>query len=276
MEKKKVVIIAIAAGIVIVLFALAFVFKDKILKNDNKKDEPEQSEGAEGNLTDDFSKNDASAYTETAYNLMQLLKIDTVNLCSTTNAKGMYYRDNFTASSIPDGFKIYIGIMQYAESRKFSSTSEIILTKEEVKAGAKKVFGPNVTYKDQTIGGTACIGSYDSFSYDAATGNYTIKPKKCDCDASKGEVFTKVVNTKEENNQIIVTQKMLVATTNYNSETDKATSKLFTTLDVTKEPIAEVEKYSFNDYESKLNSYNFTFTKNSDGNYYFTSVELVK
>lgn len=274
MDKKKLAIL-ITIIVLVILFVGTYIIYHQG-KNKPTTSGNETKETASG-ILDDFSKNDSSALTEDANELLRLLQLNTINSCSPTTVSGIYYKKNYTVNTMPDGLKIYLGIMQYKDSRNFATSSTIILTKEEVRKGVEKVFGPDVKYKDTSYGTKACIGAYDAFSYDAATGNYTIKPEKCNCDASKtGEIFMKPISTKETDTSIVVTEKILIAVPTYDEERKKVIFKIFNTFDFKKEPLGSEETYRFSDYEEKLSSYQFTFKKHKNGNYYFNSVNVVK
>lgn len=275
MESKKKVLLVVGTIVVLVcLFAGVFLFQK--LGNKGEKNTGTQKEENKSAITDDFSKNDAANLSEKGSELLNLLRLNEVHSCSSTEVAAIYYKKDYTASTLPDGLKIYLGIMQYEESRKFSTSETIILTKEEVRKGVEKVFGPDVSYKDKSYGTKACHGAYDAFTYDEATGNYTLKPVKCDCDASKGEIISKPVKTVETEKEIVVTEKILIAVPSFDQKSQKTTFKIFNTFDFKQKPLAEAETYAFSDYEDKLVSYNFTFKKHKNGNYYFDSVKVVK
>lgn len=271
MENKKSIMIIIVTIVVLILLFTGAFFIHQNMKNKPVNKKPEKKE-PESSITDDFSKNDASALTEKGNELLNQLQLNIIHSCSPTTVAGIYYKKDYMVKNMPDGLKIYLGIMQYKDSRNFATSETIILTKEEVRKGVEKVFGPDVTYKDTSYGKKACNGGFDAFSYDPSTGNYTMKIEKCDCDASKGEIIAKPIKTEEKNNEIVITEKILVVVPTYDAEKEKSTFKLFNTFDFTKEPLGTVEKYSFSDYEAKLKSYQFTFKKHKDGNYYFYSV----
>lgn len=273
-SKKKVTLILTTFIILIVLFVGAFFISKALDKDKTGTQKPAENETSA--LKDDFSKNDARALTEKGNELLKLLQLTEINSCSTTTVNAIYYKKDYTVDTMPDGLKIYLGIMQYKDSRKFATSKTVILTKDEVRTGVEKVFGPDVKYKDTSYGTKACNGAYDAFTYDASTGNYTITLEKCNCDASKGEIIAKPVKTVETDELITVTQKILVSVPSFNAETKKTTFKLFNTFDFSKDPLAEAETYSFSDYEDKLVSYNFVFKKHSNGNYYFNSVSSQK
>lgn len=275
MESKKKVLLVVGTIVVLVgLFAGVFLFQK--LGNKGEKNTGTQKEENKSAITDDFSKNDAANLSEKGSELLNLLRLNEVHSCSSTEVAAIYYKKDYTVSTLPDGLKIYLGIMQYEESRKFSTSETIILTKEEVRKGVEKVFGPDVSYKDRSYGTKTCHGAYDAFTYDETTGNYTLKPVKCDCDASKGEIISKPVKTVETEKEIVVTEKILIAVPSFDQKSQKTTFKIFNTFDFKQKPLAEAETYAFSDYENQLVSYNFTFKKHKNGNYYFDSVKVVK
>lgn len=273
-SKKKTLLIIGTILVLIFLFTGVFIFQK--VWDKGKQDTETKQEEDKSAITDDFSKNDAANLSEKGNELLNLLRLNEIHSCSSTEVAAIYYKKDYTVSTLPDGLKIYLGIMQYEESRKFSTSETIILTKEEVRKGVEKVFGPDVTYKDTSYGTKACIGAYDAFSYDEATGNYTLKPIKCDCDASKGEIIAKPIKTVETEEEIVVTEKILIAVAHFDQKSQKTTFKIFNTFDFDTSPLAETETYAFSDYEEKLVSYNFTFKKHKNGNYYFDSVKVVK
>ena len=274
-DKKKVILIISTIVILIALFGGAFIFNKMSNKKENV-DQPKEEEKQNSSIIEDFSKNDASALSEKGNELLSLLQLSEIHSCSATTTNAIYYRKNYTKDNMPDGLKIYLGIMQYKDSRNFATSKSVILTKEEVRTAVEKIFGKDVKYKDTSYGTKACIGSYDAFKYDASTGNYTITPTKCDCDASKGEIIAKPTKTVETDNEIKVSQKVLISVAEFNAETQITKYKLFNTFDFKKEPLAEVDKISFNAVEEKLNEYTFTFKKQKDGKFYFDSVSLNK
>ena len=274
-NKKKVILILSTIVILIALFGGAFIV-NKMLNKKSNIETPKEEEKQTSSITDDFSKNDASALSEKGNELLNLLQLNEIHSCSATTTNAIYYKKSYTKDNMPDGLKIYLGIMQYKDSRNFATSKSIILTKEEVRTGVEKVFGPDVKYKDTSYGTKACIGSYDAFTYDDSTGNYTITPTKCDCDASKGEIIAKPINSTETDNEITVTQKILISVPSFNSETNKTTFKLFNTFDFKKEPLAEAETFSFSEFEDKLIGYTFVFKKHKNGKYYFESISQKK
>lgn len=273
-NKRKITLILITLITLIILFVGVFIATKLFEKEENKKNL--ETKKPTSSIKDDFTKNDASALSEKGNELLKLLQLKEIHSCTATTVDAIYYKKDYNQNTMPDGLKIYLGIMQYKETRNFSTSTNVILTKEEVRKGVEKVFGPDVKYKDMSYGKTACNGTFDAFTYDEATGNYTITPIKCDCDASKGEIISKPVKTEETDELVIVTEKILVAVPKYDSKTKKTTFKLFNTFDFTKSPLAELETYTFSDYEKDLVSYNFTFKKHKNGNYYFDSVKMVK
>lgn len=208
--------------------------------------------------------------SEEVQTLIDNLMIDTVTSCTNKSFYAEYFKRS-SMTSFKDNFKIYLGILQYQKERNFENASSIILTKEEVKKGVEKVFGKGVTYQDKSYGnGSACNGAYDTFNYDAQTGNYTIIPQKCICKTDKGRITWHIVSEKITDTTISAQIKFVLAVQGEKGYT------LYNSIDKTTSPIAQKETYSFEEVESGLRTYEFVFTKAKDGEFYFSSVALVK
>ncbi len=194
--------------------------------------------------------------------------------CVSEKYYGYFYKqDSYNVTNIDDTAKIYLGLHQIYKINEFDV---ITFTSTEVLSSVRSLFGTKVTYMDKSINIDAACPAYD-FTYNAVDKTYT-NSSSCGCGGSFMPYFdTKIISANKADNKITITEKMAYVTYIQNDGVDTLL-KVYKDLAKTKLVLDNISEasYSLNNNVDLFDSYQYTFTKASDNNYYFTSVKLVK
>lgn len=206
-----------------------------------------------------------------------------------TNPKFLYYfyqKNSYTASSIDNEAKIALGLNQARDLIVKSDTAKATISASNVAIGVKKVFGPSATYKNASL-----IDLVDcmSFNYDSKSKTYTGSVDGCG-GIVLDSLSTKLISALKIGNKLEITDKFAYVSWDMFNNTN--TTCQDTVCPHTYSIYSDINKKNkiasnltdnqvsidsiVSNYGSILQTHKYTFTLGSDGNYYFTSVELVK
>lgn len=167
---------------------------------------------------------------------------------------------------------LYYSEMCYVKNNKEEKGLGFDAYKEElVKKIYKRFYGENYNYKASSYIGLSAGGcNYQSGYYFCGEGGgYT----------SEGEFnYTKVLKNEEKNNQMYIYEQYLYVETKCDKNLENCVDTIYTNVDKKNKIASEKnDEYNlFEKYGSKAIIYKHTFKKNSDGTYYWYSVEPVK
>ena len=207
-----------------------------------------------------------------------------------------FYNADVTNKTISDGMKfavsmgnLYIkeevGETAYGEkytNKVFDFSGNKSLSLEAINQKSIELFGSKINVKNIVDDENNIIVALldTTFKYNPNTnsiipGDYGIG------DGSSIDYYTKIVDSSVSGNKLEITNKVMFVVCPaddedycYVSKTDQDINNIKKTLTTVNK--SDIKNIGIDKYINKLDSYKWTFTKNSEGNYVFTSVEKVK
>lgn len=172
--------------------------------------------------------------------------------------------DYYTINGVTNNSKLRIGVKNLDVDSK--STNEISV--DTLENSIKKVFGPNssITHQNFTY-------DCDEYTYNENKKVYTIKASDCKS-VSTSYFYSKFDKAYTEDENIIIEEKVLYEEGTQNNENYSMTIYIYT-LNKGKQLGMETGnsyEVNFDSYKKEASVVKYLFIKNSDGNYYFSSV----
>ncbi len=187
-----------------------------------------------------------------------------------------FQNDELKVDDMDNKIKIYMAIRKIVADNPttyLNTDKKLEINASDVEKALTILFGKDVKYKHDSLSGNAC--SYTDFKYDKENNLYTQMPSDCD-ELAKSTIYTEVVNTTEEDDKIIISEKVAFINFDYNLEEKKIYYYVYGDSKTT-DLIATVESYGIDSCRESVPTYQFTFLKDKEnGTYYLDKVELVK
>ena len=251
LKNKKTVIYIIAALILIIIVGSLV-----IINKENRKEETTK-ESNEIETTSDY------------LSTVSYLKLNTLP----DDYYGYFYKkEKVTLNNIDNKIKLYMAIRKVITDKKINANnSKIEIATSDVEKTLKVLFGDKVEYKHESLNGNTC--SYTAFKYDKSSKSYIQESDDC-VEPRTDTIISEIIDTTEENNYLKITEKVAFVETSYNLETKKIVYNIYKDINKT-EKVATVDSYTIESCKDLLNSYQYTFKKDSN-NYYLETVEIIK
>lgn len=184
--------------------------------------------------------------------------ISTFNVVSNNFEKfGYFYKEDRKVDNLDNDIILISAISKLITEDKY------IFTKNEVNESVKKIFG-NIKYNDESVS-SYCY----EFNYDASKELYT---DNSGCSGDGPSIYSEIINVETSSNKLTIIDKIAVSDFNY----DSGILTLYKDLN---RSIVIKENYDLDEgikeYLDILDSYKWTFVKNSEGNYIFESVDKI-
>ena len=247
--------------IIIVLIVTFFISQDKMKSN-------EATPEATAQPTDP-----AEVKTPDYYTVINYLNLNTLP----KEYYGYFFQNNeLSADDMDNQIKIYMAIRKIVADNPnayLNTDKKLEINASDVEKALTTLFGKEVEYEHTSLNGNAC--SYTDFKYDKESKLYTQMPSEC-LDAARNTIYTELVSTNEDEDKIVIREKVAIINFDYNLEAKKTYYYVYRDLAAT-DLIATVENYGIDSCRDSVPTYQFTFLKDKEsGSYYFDKVELVK
>jgi hypothetical protein len=187
----------------------------------------------------------------------------------------LYKQDSLSVSDLDPSVALYATI--HDDMVGSNTTQYLIGTK--VKNNFEKMFGKSLTYTPTNI----VAGNYINITYDTTTDRFSYTTPTVTNIYSPEYVISNIKTTLESD-KVTVTRKIFyVEYVSNNGGTDITSATIYTSSD--KKTVVGTIKLKNNvlsasevvaKYGSKLKTFKYTFKENSNNNYTFNSIELVK
>ena len=247
--------------IIIVLIVTFFISQDKMKSN-------EATPEATAQPTDP-----AEVKTPDYYTVINYLNLNTLP----KEYYGYFFQNNeLSADDMDNQIKIYMAIRKIVADNPnayLNTDKKLEINASDVEKALTTLFGKEVEYEHTSLNGNAC--SYTDFKYDKESKLYTQMPSEY-LDAARNTIYTELVSTNEDEDKIVISEKVAIINFDYNLEAKKTYYYVYRDLAAT-DLIATVENYGIDSCRDSVPTYQFTFLKDKEsGSYYFDKVELVK
>ena len=247
--------------IVIVLIIMFFVDQDK-KETDTPTPEPTVQ-----------PTDPAEVKTPDYYTVINYLNLNTLP----KEYYGYFFKnDELSVNDMDNQIKVYMAIRKIVADNPtayLNTDKKLEINASDVEKALTTLFGKEVKYEHTSLSGNAC--SYTDFKYDKENNLYTQMPSDCP-DAARNTIYTELVSTNEDEDKIVISEKVAIINFDYNLEEKKTYYYVYRDLEAT-DLIATAENYGIDSCRDNVPTYQFTFLKDKEsGTYYFDKVELVK
>lgn len=260
--KDKKLIIYIVAFILLVIVICSLVI---VNKNNHKEKDSDTDINNEDVNTENIGVSESYDY----YSVINYFKLNNLPV----EYYGYFYQnDQIDYSDIKNDVKLYMAIRKViTDENMIDVTKKIEIKESSIDKAIKSIFGQDAEYKNESLNGDSC--SYSNFKYNKANKTYIQEPGEC-LETRTDSIIYEFIDTKENDNQLIVQEKVAFVEISYNLETRKIAYNIYKDIEK-KEKVITVDSYNIDSYRDLLNTYQYTFKKDS-GNYHLQKVELVK
>jgi hypothetical protein len=260
-DKDKKLLVFVVVILVIALVGCAFYIGK--LSNTNK------TSNTSSTTTSESTSESTSVETGTTLDVNGTIVKDlmengaiTVTNSPFLNHFGYFYKQKeVDLSNLPNTFKIMAATV--VMDKDIDTSTEV--SKETFKTYMVKVFGSNISYTDETIKSVCNIHTYDS-----QKGVYVSNNGGCG-GVGYPVYSTKVIDAKQYSDRIEVTIKAVYVSYNLEASTETISKASDTSATIVKD-IASTT--SIDSYFDQGDTYLYTFKKDTDGHYYFYSIEM--
>lgn len=247
--------------IIIVLIVTFFISQDKMKANEPKPEPTVQPTDPAEVKTPDY------------YTVINYLNLNTLP----EEYYGYFFKnDELSVDDMDNKIKVYMAIRKIVADNPnayLNTDKKLEINASDVEKALTTLFGKKVKVEHTSLSGNAC--SYTDFKYDKENNLYTQMPSDCP-DAARNTIYTELVNTNEDEDKIVISEKVAIINFDYNLEEKKTYYYVYRDLEAT-DLIATVENYGIDSCRDSVPTYQFTFLKDKEsGSYYFDKVELVK
>ena len=200
------------------------------------------------------------------------------------NYTGYFYaNDSINVNTMSNKVKIVMAIHALGDYNYIYDTytvdtsavdTTVSIPEEDIKESYYKIFGSSVEFKTESLDGNDC--GLTAFTYDS--GSKVYKESVNGCGGTALPYYeTKIIKAVKYSDRIEITEKVVYVELEWDESSSETYQFVYTNKDKTNKlaTVSSNEEISIDDYLDRLDSYKYTFKKDGD-NYYFYSSEKVK
>lgn len=269
-KKRRMILICSILVILLLCIGLYFIFLTPNKNNSNNSNKGQTDYNTDSSKIVRITNTNGTEFDP--YNLIYSLNLNTLP----EEYFGYFFQGNsVNANELENKVKIFLAIRKLIaedEEKYGDETKEIYISAEVVEKSLEMIFGKDISYTHESLGGNSC--TFTGFSYDNDKKEYVQKPSD-DCKMGQDlMIYTEQSEISATDQTLEVPMNIVFVETLINPESTDISYNYY--QDINKQTLLTTNnQYNVDAIRNQLQNYKFVFNI-VDGIHQFSAVERVK